>query len=279
MHDYNGKVVAITGSASGLGKGMAIRFAARGAKLSLADINPVSLAEFEKELKAQGVEVFTSVLDVRDYAAVKKFADRTFETFGEVDYLINNAGISSIGSIFKIPLEEWKTVFDINVMGIVHGIKAFVPQMMAQDKECYVINTASNAGLQVNGMLPVYFMSKHAAVSVSESLAIELQIAKSKVKAFVFCPGLVPTNLSANSSQMKGDIDPYYQTDENKAMVEFGRNALANGLGLEDAMDGFFAGLEADNFYIRTHLNEEEQVKYRLERVLSKSRPVPVADR
>jgi len=279
MHDYNGKIVAITGGASGLGKGMATRFAERGAKLSLADINPASLAEFEKELKAQGVEVITSVLDVRDDAAVEKFADRTFETFGEVDYLINNAGISSMGSIFKIPLEEWKTVFDINVMGIVHGIRAFVPRMMAQDKECFVINTASNAGLQVNGLLPVYFMSKHAAVSVSESLAMELQTAKSKVKAFVFCPGLVPTNLSANSSQMKGDSDPYYQTDENKAMVEFGRKALANGLCLEDAMDGFFTGLEADHFYIRTHLNEEEQVKYRLERVLSKSRPVPVADR
>lgn len=279
MHDFKGKVVAITGAASGLGQGMARRFAAQGARLSLADINPASLAEFAQELKNQDTEVITTVLDVRDYHGMEEFAEKTFAHFGEVDYLIQNAGISSLGSIFKIPLEEWKTVFDINVMGIVHGIRAFVPKMIAQDKECFVINTASNAGLQSNGMLPVYFMSKHAAVSVSESLAIELQNMKSKVKAFVFCPGLVPTNLSANSSQMKGDSDPYYQTEENKAMVEFGRNALANGLSMDEAMDGFFAGLEADHFYIRTHLHEEEQVKYRLEMVLNKTRPAPIPER
>lgn len=279
MQDYKGKVVVITGAASGLGQGMARRFAARGARLSLADINPAALADFAQELKNQGTEVIATVIDVRDYKEVEKFADKTFANFGEVDYLINNAGISSLGSIFKIPLEEWKTVFDINVMGIVHGIRAFVPRMIAQDQECYVINTASNAGLQSNGMLPVYFMSKHAAVSVSESLAVELQSMKSKVKAFVFCPGLVPTNLSANSSQMKGDSDPYYQTEENKAMVEIGRNALANGLSLDEAMDGFFAGLEADHFYIRTHLDEEEQVKYRLEMVLNKTRPAPIPER
>jgi len=279
MHDFKGKVVVITGAASGLGQCMARRFAAQGAKLSLADINPASLADFAQELKNQDTEVITTVLDVRDYHGMEEFAEKTYAHFREVDYLIQNAGISSLGSIFKIPLEEWKTVFDINVMGIVHGIRAFVPKMIAQDKECYVINTASNAGLQSNGMLPVYFMSKHAAVSVSESLAIELQNMKSKVKAFVFCPGLVPTNLSANSSQMKGDSDPYYQTEENKAMVEFGRNALANGLSMDEAMDGFFAGLEADHFYIRTHLHEEEQVKYRLEMVLNKTRPAPIPER
>jgi len=275
MHDYNGKAVVITGAASGLGKGMAQRFAAQGARLSLADIDSASLAEFEQELKAQGTDVITAVFDVRDYSAVEAFADKTFARFGAIDYLINNAGISSLGSIFKVPLEEWRTVFDINVMGIVHGIKAFVPRMIAQGKECYVINTASNAGMQCKGMMPVYFMSKHAAVSVSESLAIELQSIQSQVKAYVFCPGLVPTNLAANSSQIKGNNDPYYQSEECKALGVIERNALANGLSLEETMDGFFAGLEADDFYIRTHLNEEQDVRYRLDMVLNKCRPAP----
>lgn len=279
MIEYKGKVVAITGAASGLGKGMAMRFAERGAKLSLADINPEALDQLQKELSAQGTEVITAVVDVRDYAAVEKFAEQTFAAYGTVDFAINNAGISSMGSIFRLPLEEWKTVFEINVMGIVHGIRAFGPGMIAQDKECFIINTASNAGLQSNGWLPAYFMSKHAAVSVTESLAIELQTIKSKVKAFVFCPGLVPTNLSANSARMKGDSNPYYHSEENRQLMERGKAALANGLSLEEAMDGFFAGLEADQFYIRTHKNEEDQIQYRVKMVLDRTRPAPIPDR
>lgn len=276
MADYKDKVVAITGGASGLGQGMAIRFARAGAKLALADKNAEALARFAGELKGQGTEVITAVVDVRDPEAVMKFADQTFEAYGQVDYDINNAGISSMGSIFRLPLEEWRLVFEINVMGLVHGIRAFVPRMIAQNKESYVINTASNAGLESNAFLPAYFMSKHAAVSVSESLAIELQVIQSKVKALVFCPGLVPTNLSSNSASLKGDSNPYYHSEEYQKLQELGRNALANGLSLEAAMDGFFAGLEADNFYIRTHLNEEDQVKYRTEMVLHKTRPAPI---
>lgn len=273
--DFNEKAVVITGAASGLGKAMAERFAKGGAKLALADIDSGNLALFEAELKSQGVEVITDVLDVRDYEAVQRFADRTFDVYGEVDYLINNAGISSMGSILRMPLEEFKTVFDINVMGILHGLRAFVPRMIEQDRECYVINTASNAGLESNGLLPAYFMSKHAAVSISESLAIELKTFQTKIKTFVFCPGLVPTNLSANSARIKGD-HPYYHTDEAKQLYEAGRKALENGMPIEEAMDGFFAALEADEFYIRTHQIEEDQVKYRTEMVLSKKRPLPI---
>lgn len=279
MIDYKGKVVAITGAASGLGKGMAIRFADKGAKLSLADIDPESLAQLEKELCDKGAEVITTVVDVRDYAAVEGFADKTFAHFGGVDIDINNAGISSMGSIFKLPLEEWKTVFEINVMGIVHGVRAFGPRMIAQDKECFIINTASNAGLQSNGWLPAYFMSKHAAVSVTESLAIELQTVKAKVKAFVFCPGLVPTNLSANSTKLKGESDPYYHSEEMLMLKERGKVALENGLPLEEAMNGFFAGFEADQFYIRTHKNEEDQIQYRVKMVLDRTRPAPIPER
>lgn len=273
--DFKGKVVAITGAASGLGKGLAERFAKGGAKLSLADIDFEKLAQFEEELKSKGIEVITDVIDVRDHAAVQRFADKTFEVYGEVDYLINNAGISSMGSILRMPLEEFSTVFDINVMGILRGLRAFVPRMIEQDKECYVINTASAAGLESNGLLPAYFMSKHAAVSISESFAIEMQTFQTKIKTFVFCPGLVPTNLSYTSAKIKGD-HPYYHTDEAKTLYEAGRKALENGLPLEDCMDGFFAALEADEFYIRTHLNEEDQVVYRTEMVLSKHRPAPI---
>lgn len=277
MCDYQGKVVTITGAASGLGKGMANRFAEKGAKLSLADLDAANLASFAEELRAKNVEVRTTVLDVCDGEMVDRFAKETFAAFGGVDYCINNAGVHSMGSIWKIPAEEWRKVFEINVMGIVNGIRAFIPRMLAQDKECFIINTASNAGLQVNTAIAPYAMSKHAAVSVTESLAVELQSVKSKIKAFVFCPGLIPTGLSDNSARIKANTDPYYESEKYKKLNAFGAQLLVNGMPMETAMDRFFAGLEADDFYIRTHDNEEEEVQYRIKMVLEKKRPAPIA--
>jgi NADP-dependent 3-hydroxy acid dehydrogenase YdfG len=279
MSDFANKVVAITGAASGLGRGMAARFAQGGARLALADRHAALLFEFADELMAGGAEVTTAVLDVRDADAVAAFADATFAAYGEVDYSINSAGMSSMGSIFKLPLTEWRMLFDINVMGLVHGVRAFVPRMIAQNRECHVVNVASNAGLQCRDFLPGYFMSKHAAVSLTESLAIELQTIKSQVKAYVFCPGLVRTPLSYNSSELRGADEPYYQTEEFRQLSALGKAALAAGMPLEEAMDGFFAGLEADDFYIRTHPAEEKDVEYRAETVLSRARPVPIPAR
>ncbi|NLW43890.1 MAG: SDR family NAD(P)-dependent oxidoreductase [Syntrophomonadaceae bacterium] len=276
MADYKGKVVTITGAASGLGKGMATRFAEKGARLSLADLDAENLARVEAELKAKGVEVLTTVLDVRDGEAVEKFAERTFAAFGGVDYCINNAGVHSMGTIWRIPAAEWRTVFEINVMGVVNGILAFVPRMIAQDRECFVVNTASNAGLQVNTGIAPYAMSKHAVVSITESLAVELQAVKSKVKAYAFCPGLVPTGLSRNSEQIKDQRDPYFQTESYKKIYAYGAMLLEKGMSMDLAMDRFFAGLEADDFYIRTHDNEEEEVSYRVRMVLERKRPAPI---
>ncbi|MGI6513604.1 MAG: SDR family NAD(P)-dependent oxidoreductase [Syntrophomonadaceae bacterium] len=277
MADYKGKVVTITGAASGLGKGMAARFGEKGARLSLADLDAENLGRLEAELKGKKVEVMTTVLDVRDGEAVDQFAERTFAAFGGVDYCINNAGVHSMGTIWRIPAAEWKKVFEINVMGIVNGIRAFIPRMMAQDRECFIINTASNAGLQVNTGIAPYAMSKHAAVSVTESLAVELQAVNSKIKAYVFCPGLVPTGLSYNSEKIKDQCDPYFETESYKKLYAYGARLLEKGMPMDLAMDRFFAGLEADDFYIRTHDSEEEEVSYRVRMVLERKRPAPIA--
>ncbi len=276
MIECKDKVVAITGAASGLGRGVARRMAAAGAKLAIADRHSDALLALGEELRTGGTAVLTGVLDVRDDAAMEKFAENTFVEFGGLDYAMFSAGMSSMGSIFRLPLAEWRLLFDINVMGIVHGIRSFVPRMIEQDRECYVINVASNAGLECNSYLPAYFMSKHAAVSLTESLAIELQTISSKVKAYVFCPGLVQTDLSRNSAELRGSNDAYYQSEEFKKLSELGKRALENGMPIDEAIDGFFARLEADEFYIRTHANEEDQVLYRTEVVLNRSRPKPI---
>lgn len=274
--DYAGKNVVIIGCASGLGRGIAERMAKGGAKLALADRHAATLFEFADSLRAQEVEVETTVLDVRDPDAIEAFADKTFESFGEVDYFINSAGMSSMGSIFRLPLSEWQMVFDMNVMNLVYGIRAFGPRMIEQNDESRIINVASNAGLEINAFLPAYFASKAAAVSLSESLAVELQAIGSKVKTHVFCPGLVKTPLSYNSSELRGNDEPYFSSEEFAKLTAAGKNALASGMELAEAIDGFFAGLEADDFYIRTHANEEDQVIYRTEVVRNRTRPLPI---
>jgi NAD(P)-dependent dehydrogenase (short-subunit alcohol dehydrogenase family) len=277
MLDFKGKVVAVVGAASGLGQGMATRAAQHGAQLALADVRREPLERFADELRnAHGSNVRTSVVDVRDPEAVASFADDTFANFDGVDYLMNSAGVSSMGSILRVPVDEWRLLLDINVMGLIYGIRSFVPRMIEQDRECFVVNTAAVGGLECTPFLPAYIMTKHAAVSLTESLTLELQTIGSKVKVFAYCPGMVQTNLSQNSREMMGD-DPYYESDEVKMLKAIGRKALAAGISMEEAMDGFFAGLEADEFYIRTHPDEEARVKYRAEMVVAKTRPVPEA--
>lgn len=276
MTDYTGMTVAIIGAATGLGNATARRFASNGAQLALADRNAEVLEEFASSLRSDGVEVETAVLDVREPDRIEEFANSTFATYGQVDYFINSAGMSSMGSIFRLPLAEWKLVFDLNVMNLVYGIRSFGPKMIEQDTESHFVNVASNAGLEINAFLPAYFASKAAAVSVTESLAIELQVIGSKVKAHVLCPGLVKTPLSANSSELRGNADSYFRSEEYAKLTAAGAKALATGMDVEEAIDSFFEGLEADHFYIRTHPNEEDQVLYRTDVVRSRTRPLPI---
>ncbi|TGE37023.1 SDR family NAD(P)-dependent oxidoreductase [Desulfosporosinus fructosivorans] len=257
MNDYKGKVVVITGAANGIGKELARQYAAKGAKLSLADIDVENLSGLEKDLKASGVEVSTAMFDVTNYGAMEAFAQRTFATYGTVDFFFNNAGVISVGSIWDQPLQDWKWLMDVNVMGIVHGIKAFVPAMIKQDKECRIINTASIAGLLTVENSPAYVASKFASLSLTEVLELQLQDAGSKVKAHVICPAVVATDLNNclrhRAKELYNPEDPYYQTEDYKKRDAVVQSSMKLGLPVEKAVEIIIEGIENDQFYILTH--------------------------
>lgn len=280
MKDYTGKVVAITGAGSGLGKEIADRFGAAGAKLSLFEYMQDRLDAVTEEFRAKGYEVFPFQGDATDYSKIETWCRMTYSMFGKVDFLFNNVGITSPGRLWNIPLEDWKRTFDINVMSVVNGLHAFIPYMALQKDEVHIVNTSSNAGLSINGLFAPYNSSKSAVVSISEALAFQTQTYFPHIKAHVLCPGASPTEIcygrelpGLNHAQ---ETDDYYKTEEYRSLDKILKDAIAAGYPVSEAIDGFFEQFEADVFYIRPAKHEEHLIQYKLDRIKDQKRPVPV---
>lgn len=195
MNDLSNRVAVITGAASGIGKGIAQQLAKEGMKLVLADIEERSLAEVEKELRAAGAHTLAVVTDVAKREAVFTLADRAFATFGPIHIVCNNAGVSGgLGPVWKIPPQDWEWIMAVNFYGVLYGIQAFVPRMIANNEEGVIINTTSVVGL-TTGTTSVYGITKHAISRLTEGLQYDLQAAGSKLKAALLVPGGTATNI------------------------------------------------------------------------------------
>ncbi len=278
MINFKGRAVAITGAASGFGKEMAKRCHGLGAKLALADIDARALAAFEAELKEMGADFFTSVVDVSKYEDMQAFADKTFATYSDVALFFNNAGVEISGSVWRVSMNDWNWVYGVNVFGIIHGIKCFIPEMLKQEQESIIINTSSQAGLVSGHNSPLYLSSKHAVVTITEALELQLQQIQSKIKAFVFCPAFVKTNLHEAGRNRPAELsnspdDPYYQTDDYKKKQGLMLYAVPNGIELDEAIDMVFDALEKDLFYIRTS-SDNTSIEKRFKNILENKRPL-----
>jgi len=280
MQDYSGQVVAITGAANGLGKELARRFGAAGAKLALGDIDAENLAMLRAELVGKGVRVLDEVFDVRSFEAMEGFARQAFETYGKVDLFFNNAGVMSVGTIWEQPLADWDWLLDVNVKGVLHGIKAFVPRMIAQDTECRIVNTASIAGLLTVENSPAYVASKFAALSLTEVLDLQLQGAESKVRAHVICPAIIQTDLDnclrhRDPSTYDAD-DPYYRTQDYVTRFEVVTKSMPTGLPVDAAVEIIIDEMEKGSFYILTHPMYNPAITGRTAAIVAGARPTLV---
>ena len=196
MNDFRGKTAVVTGAASGIGRALAQRFCDDGMNVVLADHDATALARAESELRAGGANVLAVKTDVSDGAAVAALAARTQEAFGDVHLLCNNAGVGGAsGPVWKLSENDWTWAIGVNLWSVVHGLRAFVPAMIAHGGEGHVVNTASMAGLSSPTFMSTYVATKHAVVSVSEVLARDLQAFGSKLRVSVLCPGFVRTNI------------------------------------------------------------------------------------
>ena len=175
MQELRGKVAAITGAASGLGRAMALAFAREGMQIALADVDEKSLADAEQAVRAHGMRAFAMRVDVSKAAEVDGFAERTVGTLGAVHVVCNNAGVSPVGAAWENSLADWEWTLGVNLWGVIHGIRAFVPRLIAQD-EGHVVNTASVAGLISPPGMGVYNVTKHAVVPLSETLHHDLRL-------------------------------------------------------------------------------------------------------
>jgi len=193
VETFEGKVAVVTGGASGIGRGIALELARRGSSIVLADLHEQRLAEVEAEVAGLGRDVLTMRCDVASDAEVDALRDAVLDRFGVPDLLVNNAGIAVIGPPERVAMEDWEHILQVNVLGLVRGVRAFVPAMLERGSG-HVVNTASVAGTwSYTWDAAPYVTSKFAAFGFSEALARRLE--PHGIGVSVLCPGLVSTNL------------------------------------------------------------------------------------
>lgn len=195
MEKLDGKVAVVTGGAGGLGLAMARRFLGEGMAVVVADVEEKALTSAAESLGAAGGEVLPVVTDVTDPKSVGSLADAARDHFGAVHVVCNNAGVAGhFGLAWEIPLEDWRWVLEVNLWGVIHGIRSFVPILVEQG-EGHVVNTASLAGWSGPPSMSPYAASKHAVLGISEALRAELEATGSGVGVSVLCPGMVNSGI------------------------------------------------------------------------------------
>ena len=277
MKDLKGKVAVVTGGASGIGRAMAERFAAEGMKVVLADIEEGALAAAEGEMKAKGATVASKRTDVSRGEDVEALARFTVDTFGAVHVACNNAGVGVGGVTWQQTVKDWEWVLGVNLWGVIHGIRAFVPIMLQQGDECHVVNTASRAGLATRPWLAMYSASKHAVVALSESLYHELSLTGSKVKVSVLCPAVVNTRIGESERNrpetLRDAAGAGVPVQQAQAMEQAFRALLATGQPPEEVAAAVVEAIRGERFYIIPHEETKAWVATRLNDIIGDRNP------
>ncbi len=275
MQNLSGRVAVITGAASGIGLAVARLCAEEGMRVVLADIEQAALDSVVGEFRENGHDVIGVQVDVSKYADVERMAHETLAAFGKVHFLFNNAGVSSGSTVWETTLEDWDWVMGVNVMGVIHGIKAFTPIMLAQDEEAHIVNTASIAGLIAGPSMGAYRVSKHAVVAISETLYLELDQNGSKIGVSVLCPAWVKTRIFESERNRPKDKDISTTTDPLiAAQLESSQQAvLHDSISPEELAEHVLDAIKADRFYILTHPKYTGAIAYRMRDILNGDNP------
>lgn len=257
MKEFKNKVALITGAGNGFGFEIAKECAARGMKLALNDIDKKDLEIASEALRKEGAEVLTLHADVTIPEEVEKIVDSTIETFGQIDFLVNNAGVAISGPVWELPLQDWDWIVSANIMSQVYAMKKVIPLMLKQDTECHILNVASVAGLITSNGMPAYHTTKHASVALTESTSFDLQAIGSKIKLSVFCPGFVQTDLHNyerhRPERFNDKSDPYYQSPSYFAGLKRAEFVIKTGMPIDSIGMSVLTAIEENQFYILTH--------------------------
>lgn len=275
MKDLRGKIAVITGAAGGIGRELALACAAEGANVAIADVDEAGLAETARLLPA-GCESIRARCDVANAKDLESLASRTYERFGAAHVVFNNAGVAVAGPVWSAPLDEWKWVLDVNLMGVVHGIRAFVPRMLEAGTEGHVVNTASVAGLLSVPGSGVYCASKHAVVSLSECLFHDLRMARSVIGVSVLCPAWVATGIADSERNRPAALAA--RNPLSGPYEEAVRKAVASGkLSAAEVARITVDAVKSNRFYVLPHQKIKASIESRMRDILEERAPVDVS--
>lgn len=268
MQDFEGKVAVITGAASGIGEALAKGAAAKRMKLVLADLDADRLEALARQFTDAGVQAIAVVTDVADAAQVDRLAQETLSAYGRVDLLFNNAGVLLTGPSWTCSLEDWQKVLGVNLWGVIHGIRRFVPLMLEQGTPAHIVNTASMAGLIAAPLNGPYTVSKQGVVALSETLHYELAAQQAPLKVSVVCPGPVATAIAESSRSHPAD-----QSDQERAFETLLRQGIAAGMRPDDLAGQVFAAIREERFWVLPHDQFREPLQRRTESLLTGTDP------
>jgi NAD(P)-dependent dehydrogenase (short-subunit alcohol dehydrogenase family) len=274
-----GDIAVITGAASGFGIETSRVAARRGMKIVMADVQADALATAQAEIEGLGAEVLPFRLDVSKAAEVEALAAATFARFGVPNFVFNNAGVGAGGLIWEHTAADWDWVIGVNLMGVAHGVRVFTPAMLeAAAKnpawEGHVVNTASMAGLLNAPNMGVYNVSKHAVVSMSETLHQDLALMTEQVHAHVLCPYFVPTGISQSHRNRPADMAPARPTKSQIIAQAMSDKAVGSGkVTAAQVAQWVFEACDERRFYIYSHPHALGGVQVRLEDIVQARNP------
>lgn len=286
LTDWQGRTAVITGAGSGFGLELARLAAARGMNLVLVDVQADALQAAEAQARAAGVAVMARVVDVAQAGPMQALADDVQRRFGAPHLVFNNAGVAAGGLVWESTVADWQWVLGVNLWGVIHGVRLFVPMMLqaAQADPAWrghVVNTASMAGLLTPPNMGVYNVSKHAVVALTETLYQDLRLVTDQIGTSVLCPYFVPTGIARSERNRPAELAAATPTRSQLIGRAMSEKAVASGkVSAAEVAQRVLQAVEEDRFYIYSHPHALGPVGQRMQAIVEgRNPPDPFADR
>ena len=286
ISDFKGKTAVLTGGASGFGLECARIGASLGMNLVIVDVQADALKQAHDELKSLGATVMAKKVDVSNADAMQGLASAVFERFGAPHFVFNNAGVGAGGLVWENTVEDWEWLLGVNLWGVIHGVRLFTPMMLDAAKQdpnyqAHIVNTASMAGLLTPPNMGIYNVTKHAVVSLTETLYQDLKLVSDQVSASVLCPYFVPTGINNSERNRPDALKPQVVTQSQLIGQAMSNKAVSSGkVSAAQVAQMVFDAMLADQFYIYSHPKALGNAQTRFDAIVQGDNPPdPFAER